>query len=102
MGAHRPAPFGWVGNHRRSGESPTSHFTLGESVRTPSVLLLEWKGKDWLQSQNLWRRLLVAYYLPRVNGEVMTPTVTHSPNFTLMFDDIAARRARIRWKCGRL
>jgi alpha-galactosidase len=73
-----------------------THFTLhpGESVRTPSVLLLEWKGKDWLQSQNLWRHLLVAYYLPRVGGEVMTPTVTHSPNFTLMFDDIAAKTGR--------
>jgi len=70
-----------------------THFTLhpAESVRTPSVLLLEWKGKDWLQSQNLWRHLLVAYYLPRVSGEVMTPTVTHSPNFTLMFDDIAKK-----------
>jgi alpha-galactosidase len=73
-----------------------THFTLhpGEIVRTPSVLLLEWKGKDWLQSQNLWRRLLVAYYLPRVSGEVMTPLVTHSPNFTLMFDDIAAKTGR--------
>ena len=70
-----------------------THFKLhpAESVRTPSVLLLSWKGKDWLQSQNLWRRLLVAYYLPRVNGEIMTPTVTHSPNFTLMFDDIAKK-----------
>ncbi len=73
-----------------------THFKLhpGESVRTPSVVLLEWKGKDWLQSQNLWRRLLVAYYLPRVGGEVMTPTVTHTPNFTLMFDDIAAKTGR--------
>jgi alpha-galactosidase len=73
-----------------------THFTLhpGESVRTPSVVLLEWKGKDWLQSQNLWRRLLVAYYLPRVNGEIMTPLVTHSPNFTLMFDDIANKTGK--------
>lgn len=71
----------------------STHFKLhpGESVRTPSLVLLEWKGKDWLQSQNLWRRLLIAYYLPRVNGEIMTPLVTHTPNFTLMFDDIAAK-----------
>ncbi len=70
-----------------------THFRLhpAESVRTPSVLLLEWKGKDWLQSQNLWRRLLVAHYLPRVNGEIMTPIVAHTPNFTLMFDDIARK-----------
>lgn len=73
-----------------------THFQLhpGESVRTPSVVLLEWKGKDWLQSQNLWRRLLVAYYLPRVAGQVMTPLVTHTPNFTLIFDDIAAKTGR--------
>jgi alpha-galactosidase len=73
-----------------------THFKLhpGESVRTPSVVLLEWKGKDWLQSQNLWRRLLVSYYLPRVGGEVMTPPVTHTPNFTLMFDGIATHTGR--------
>ena len=99
--------IGWTGQwelaaHRQTdglaitvGQELT-HFKLhpGESVRSPSVVLLELKGNDWLQSQNLWRRLLVTYYLPRVGGEVMTPMVTHSPNFTLMFDDIAAKTGR--------
>ncbi len=99
--------IGWTGQWalaaRREPEGLTlsvgqelTHFRLhpGESVRTPRVLLLEWRGKDWLRSQNLWRRLLVAYYLPRIGGEVMTPTVTHSPNFTLIFDGIAKGAGR--------
>ena len=79
--------IGWTGQwgitvgHQRNGLGITigqelTHFRLhtGESVRTPSVLLLQWKGKEWLESQNPWRRLLVTDYLPRVNGEIMTPT----------------------------
>ena len=42
----------------------------------------------------MWRHLMLTYYAPRVGGEVMTPLVTHSPNFTLMFDDIAAKTGR--------
>jgi alpha-galactosidase len=44
-----------------------THLLLhpGESIRTPRILLLNWKGGTWLTSQNLWRRLMFAHYSPK-------------------------------------
>jgi alpha-galactosidase len=49
-----------------------THFTLhpGESVRTPRILLTLWQGHDPLRGHNLFRRLLIAHYQPKRNGEV--------------------------------
>jgi alpha-galactosidase len=55
----------------------TTHFTLhpGETVRTPRILLVMWQGDDQMRGHNLLRRLLVAHYLPKRNGEVaVAPT----------------------------
>jgi len=35
----------------------------GEEARSPLSVLLFWKG-DWIRSQNLWRRWMVAHNLP--------------------------------------
>jgi alpha-galactosidase len=45
---------------------PKTHLRLhaGEKIRTPRILLLPWHG-DIADSQNLWRRLALAYYSPR-------------------------------------
>jgi alpha-galactosidase len=71
----------------------TTHFRLhpGESIRTPRVLVIEWHGADWLDGQNELRRLLVAYYLPRINGNVAMPPVAHTGAYVLIFDDIAKK-----------
>ena len=71
----------------------TTHFRLhpGESIRTPRVLVIEWHGADWLDGQNELRRLLVAYYLPRINGKVAMPPVAHTGAYVLIFDDIAKK-----------
>ena len=55
----------------------TTHLRLrpGETIRTPRVLLLEWEGDEPMDGQNLLRRLLLAHYLPRVNGRVPAPPV---------------------------
>ena len=49
-----------------------THLLLhpGETIRTPSILLLRWSGGDWIDAQNQLRRLLLAHYAPRVNGKV--------------------------------
>ncbi len=41
----------------RAGQELT-HFKLlpGEEVRTPLIVLHLWQGRDWIDSQNLWRR----------------------------------------------
>ena len=68
----------------------TSHLRLhpGESIRTPRILLLEWKGNDRLVGQNLLRRVLVAHYLPRSGGEVAYPPVDVIADHVIVFDAI--------------
>jgi alpha-galactosidase len=62
-----------------------THLRLhpGESIRTPSILFLAWEGSDRLRGHNLFRRLLLAHYAPRVNGEVAVPPVSQMSFFTL-------------------
>jgi alpha-galactosidase len=52
-----------------------THFLLhpGETVRTPRIVLLNWKGSNWEDSQNLWRRMALAYYSPHdASGKPVT------------------------------
>lgn len=41
----------------------------GEELRMPSVVLLPWQGTDRMEGQNVFRRLVMAHYHPKVNGE---------------------------------
>ena len=65
----------------RAGMERT-HLRLhpGEEIRTPRILLLFWQGtdtpdgildmsKDRIRSQNMFRRLILAHYTPRPNGQ---------------------------------
>ncbi len=49
-----------------------THLRLhpGESIRTPSVLLVPWQGNDRMRGHNFLRRLLFAHYVPKVNGQI--------------------------------
>ena len=51
-----------------------THFTLhpGEEVRTPLVVLQFYRG-DWIRSQNIWRRWMIAHNLPRPGGKLPEP-----------------------------
>ena len=94
---------GWTGQWivRIGRKSPTTmslqagqentHFKLhaGEEIRTPRVLLIPWKGNDWLKAQNKLRRVLIAYYLPKINGRVVTPPIAHTSAYVSIFDQIA-------------
>ena len=57
----------------RAGQELT-RFTLypGEEVRTPLILLQFWSG-DWIRSQNLWRRWMMAHGMPRPGGKLPKP-----------------------------
>jgi len=70
-----------------------THLVLrgGESIRTPRVLLLEWSGADRIAGHNLFRRLLVKHYVPRIGGEVQLPPIAHTPDYLLMFEDMAKK-----------
>lgn len=64
--------------HISAGQELT-HFRLmpGEEVRTPLVALLFWEG-DWNDSQNVWRRWMIAHNLPRPGGKLPPPQLAGS------------------------
>jgi alpha-galactosidase len=66
----------------------------GESIRTPSILLVQWDGKDRALGHNLLRRVLVANYLPRIEGKVALPPVSATTAFVLLFDAIAQKTGK--------
>jgi alpha-galactosidase len=83
-GAGIVGAIGWTGQWalevRRNGPQlriqsgqQLTHFRLhpDESVRTPRILLVAWKGPDRFRGHNLLRRLLLTHYVPRVNGEAV-------------------------------
>ena len=74
---------GATGLRLQAGQQKT-HLYLhpGESIRTPSILLLAWEGSDHLRGHNLLRRLLLAHYVPRTNGEIALPPVAQMSWFT--------------------
>jgi alpha-galactosidase len=73
-----------------------NHLKLhpGESIRTPRILLLQWEGQDRIEGQNLWRRLLIAHYVPRMGGEVVMPPVAHTSAYALIFDAVARKTGK--------
>jgi alpha-galactosidase len=62
------------GFHLRAGQELT-YFKLlpGEEVRTPLSVLQFWKGGDWIRSQNVWRRWMIAHNIPKPYGKPPAP-----------------------------
>jgi alpha-galactosidase len=79
----------------KSGQELT-HLRLhpGESIRTPSILLIQWSGADRILGQNALRQLLLSYYAARVDGTLVMPPVTHTGAYALIFDGIAQKTGR--------
>jgi alpha-galactosidase len=52
------------------GGMKRTHLILhpGEEIRTPRIVLMHWKGGDWIDAQNRWRRLMLEHYAPRKYG----------------------------------
>lgn len=59
-----------AGLHIVAGQELT-HFTLhpGEEVRSPLIVLQFWRG-DRVESQNTWRRWMIAHNVPRPGGQL--------------------------------
>jgi len=74
-------PGQWAANFTRNDEhriqvtggQELTHFKLlpGERARSPLVALQFWKGGDWMDAQNVWRRWMVAHNLPRPGGKLV-------------------------------
>jgi len=76
----------------KTGQQLT-HLKLhaGESIRTPSILLIQWNGSDRIVGQNALRQLLLSYYAARVDGKLVMPPVAHTDAYALIFDGIAKK-----------
>jgi len=77
--------IGWTGQWAASFDRPESRscetqlragmelvnlkLHPGERIRSPRVLLMPWKEDRW-EAHNLFRRLLLAHYVPKIGGEV--------------------------------
>jgi alpha-galactosidase len=58
------------GLHLTAGQERTQlRLTPGEEIRTPLMVLQFWQG-DWVRAQNIWRRWMLAYNLPRPGGKL--------------------------------
>jgi alpha-galactosidase len=66
----------------------------GESFRTPSILLVQWRGEQRVLGHNLLRRLLVTYYVPRIEGKVALPPVAATTAYVHIFDGIAKKTGK--------
>ena len=60
---------------RVSAGMERTHLLLhpGEKIRTPRILVMDWEGEDDSLGSNLLRRLLLAHYLPRIDGDLVMP-----------------------------
>jgi alpha-galactosidase len=99
---------GWTGQWavRVSGESGRrvivqagqqfTHLKLhpGETIRTPRILLLQWQGDDRILGHNQFRRLLLAHYVPRIDGQIVIPPVSNSNAFVYQYEAIAKKTGK--------
>ena len=60
----------------RAGQELT-HLLLhpGEEIRTPLIVLQFWQKRDWIDAQNIWRRWMLKYNLPRPGGKPLPPAM---------------------------
>ncbi len=60
--------------HLQAGQQLT-HLVVhpGEKIRTPRIVLLQYKGTDPTVGYNQFRHLMIDHYLPRIDGQVLTP-----------------------------
>ncbi|MHB0935016.1 MAG: glycoside hydrolase family 36 protein [Armatimonadota bacterium] len=66
-----------------------THLRLhpGERIRTPRILLIRWSGDDPLTGSNLLRRVILAHYTPRPDGENALPPVAYNSMYAHYLDN---------------
>ena len=56
-------------------------LNAGESVRSSSVCLMFWQGKDFIDGQNQWRQFVLSCLTPRIDGKPYRYPITTSFNY---------------------
>jgi Alpha-galactosidase len=86
---------GWSGTwyadfqgHAKNGVSLASgmkwldtYLHTDESIRTPSICLLFWKGEDRMVGHNLFRRFIIEQQTPKINGKPARFPISASFNY---------------------
>jgi alpha-galactosidase len=68
----------------------------GEKLRAPRVLLLFWEGREGEQPHNLFRRLMLTHYCPRVEGALVLPPIAHPTAWSILASGAPANEANQR------
>ncbi len=66
----------------------------GEQVRTPLIVLQFGKG-DYIRSQNIWRRWMLAHNVPRTNGRLPGPLLAASNCFPFGFSGVTEENQKL-------
>ncbi len=49
----------------------------GESIRSPRIMQIYWKGNDQWRAYNLFRSTMLAHIMPRIDGKLVYPPIVH-------------------------
>ena len=58
----------------------------GEEIRTPAILVMEWRGGGVADGHNQFRRLLLHHYTPRLAGRPVVPPISAGPHAVIPFE----------------
>lgn len=58
-----------------------SYLHANESIRTPSICLLFWKGEDRMTGHNTFRQFMINHQAPKINGKPAVYPVSTSFNY---------------------
>src|SRR5690606_21689587 len=58
-----------------------TYLHADESIRTPSICLLFWKGEDRMVGHNLFRRFIIEQQTPKINGKPARFPISASFNY---------------------
>lgn len=68
----------------------TTRFRLrpGERVRTPSMVLLRWRGERMFQGHNAFRRMMLKHYVQMLDGQPALPPIAHNSAATVYLNNM--------------
>lgn len=74
----------------------------GESIRTPRILVVPWAEGDRQRGWNLYRRMAVSHYMPRIEGQLAFPVIAHDSAYDELRNANETNQLEIIAACKRL
>ena len=75
------------------------HFKLypGEEIRTPLIVLQFWNEGDRIDAQNVWRRWMLAYNVPKPGGQPLPPMTAGFNGYYISVDLLTTAEDQKSW-----